>query len=1470
MHKPLFCGHQQVLAQLLMPGKRLMAGVGLLLASLTAQAQTTTVFDETFEGATNSFTAANSGSVNQWFVGAVGGNGPTTAGTRAAFVSNDGGVTNAYTLGTAAITHLYRDVTFPAGQGAVQVSFDWKAGGESVFDYLQVFIVPATVTPIAGTSFTSGTAGVVQLGDNLNLQSAFGRTTFPLPPSVAGTTQRLVFTWRNDAGGGAQPPVALDNITVTARVAAPLSGAYTINSAQATAGTNFTSFTDAAAALNLDGVSGPVTFAVSGGPYIEQLQLAQIPGASATNTVVVNGGGRTIQYAPGDAFRRAVVQLNGTDYTTINNLVIDATGGGTPGTYGYGVLLTNAADNDRITNCTINAGLSSTSTNFAGIVVNGATSSATTPGNSANSMTLEGNTVNGGYYSLSLFGNSTTALNTGNVIRNNNFRDFYTYGIYTGYQDGAQFVGNDISRPLRTSPGAYYGIYTFGGSRGQAIEKNRFHDPYTGNPTSTNLVYGVYVVTSTGGTATTPNDVVNNAFYNLNGNGLEYLIYNSASAYVRIYNNTIVSDDQAATTSAVTYGIYNTGANTDVKNNIVSISRTGSGLKYALYYTVATASNYNDLYTPTGNVGYYNATFATLANWQTANGAAFDQNSISADPVFAGASAGNLQPDNVLLNNVGTPLARVTEDISGTPRGAAPDLGAVEFTALAVDVAPVSLLGPAAGAGCFGPAEAIIVQVRNNGTAALNFASNPATVTVVATWPGGTTQTFTGTVASGTLASGATQAVTLTGTLDMTALGSYSFAITATVTGDLNSGNNLLPTATTRTTIVPIAGTLASGVLSLCGSGTAGLALTGAAGGNLQYQTSPDNVTFTDIVGATAATYTTPTLTTTTYYRVRSTCNANTVYSNAVPVTVNNPVISAAPSPLNTCAGATALLSATVPAGISVRYFAAAAGGTAVGTGNPFTTPVLTANATYYAEAFAATTSVAGLADNSSANGTFSQSTLTDYALGFAVTQAGVLTSVDVYPTSASPLTIRLYRVSGSQPGGNVTAVAGSDVTITPTATQVGTRVTVPLNYPLAAGDYKLATSVGGLGRFSTYTGTYPLTSVGGIISVKGSYTLSISTSYSNTTYNSFFNLTYRTECVGTTRTPIQVNVTPGLVASLPAATANSCGLTPYQLAGAIAGTATGATYTSSGTGTFAPNATTLNATYTPSAADLAAGTVTLTLTPTGPTTTCIAPGQVMLTLVTPPNPAFSYPAGTYCTGSAAPVAPVLATGAVAGTFTTSGSGLRIDPVTGVINLAATTGTGTYTITNTVTTSNVCSGATSTATITIAPGVATPTLTAQPQPGGGVQLSTNPVGGVQYQFFVNGVAVGPPSASFSVLVPNVPTNASYTVVLVVPGGCSSAPSSPVLVTATATASLNGVSLRVYPNPTTDGLLTLELNGPRAKASQLTVLNALGQLVHTGPVPAGTVTLHLSRLAAGVYTIRVQTAEGVLTQRIVRE
>jgi hypothetical protein len=1067
-----------------------------------------------------------------------------------------------------------------------------------------------------------------------------------------------------------------------------LSGTYTINNALPTGGTNFASFTEVASRLSFSGVSGPVTINVTGGPYTEQFLLGVISGTSATSPVVINGGGSVIQFASTNTAQRAVVMLNGADYITLNNLTINATGG----TYGYGIQLLSNADYNSITNNTINADITATTSNFCGIVISSTAASPTSSGDTGSNTLIQGNTINGGYYGLSMMGNSTT-YTLGNVVRNNQVRDFYYYGIYTGYQDGAQIVGNDVSRPLRTNPGPFYGIYGFGSSRNLDIEKNKLHDDFTANTntSSTSFSYVIFLANSTGATATTPNDVVNNVIYNMNGPSGQYLIYSSGSAYSRIYNNTVVSDNQASTTTATTYGIYSSGVGADIRNNVVSITRTGPGTKYALYTaTAAPTSSNNDLYVPGGNVGYANnAPYATLATWQAAG---FDANSVSADPIFSGASTGSLVPANAQLNNAGTPLARVTDDITGAARGAAPDMGAYEFTPVATDLAPAALTSPAATSTCYGTAEAVSVQVRNGGATTLNFATNPATITVIATPPTGAAQTFTTTLSTGTLASAAFQTITLPGTLNMAALGTYSFVVTATVTGDLNTSNDVLTPAATRTVVAVVAGTVSPAATSICISGTTSLALAGAANGSLQWQSSSSATgTFTDVAGATSAAFTTPVLTATTYYRVRVGCNTNVVYSNVSTVTVNNPQVATTNTPLTVCAGSTATLTATANAGSAVRFFSAATGGTALAstTAGSYTTPALTTATTYYAEAYTGGQENVGKASTTGVDGTNSGG-----GLYFTTTGPVTISNVTVYQAASSGAVVgTVYLIPGSS-STLANAIATYSLNLPANSSTAVASAVLPLNFAVpAAGSYTLyynytvGNTVYLIRDYSANAPatTYPYTSPSGQLSITGA-TLS---GY----YYYFYNWQLSSECVNATRTPVQVNVT----------------------------------------------------------------TVPATLTASTPTT------------------------------------------------------------------------------------------------------------------GGTLLTATPVAGATYQFLRNNQPVGTASTTNTLLISTTAGNGSYTVV-VTSGGCTSAPSNAVAVTLTGTrtASLNGVSLLVYPNPTPDGHLTLELTGPQAKASQLEVLNALGQAVQRRTLAPGTVQLSLAGLAPGVYTLRVHTEQGVLTQRVVRE
>ena len=85
-----------------------------------------------------------------------------------------------------------------------------------------------------------------------------------------------------------------------------------------------------------------------------------------------------------------------------------------------------------------------------------------------------------------------------------------------------------------------------------------------------------------------------------------------------------------------------------------------------------------------------------------------------------------------------------------------------------------------------------------------------------------------------------------------------------------------------------------SGTTTICAGSTATLSsstlATGPAGTiTYQWQTSPNNITFTDIPSANGASYTTPSLSNTTYYRRKAiSCKGEEVISNVVTITVNS------------------------------------------------------------------------------------------------------------------------------------------------------------------------------------------------------------------------------------------------------------------------------------------------------------------------------------------------------------------------------------------------------------------------------------------------------------------------------------------------------------------------------------------------------------------------------------------------------
>ncbi|WP_419699980.1 gliding motility-associated C-terminal domain-containing protein [Mucilaginibacter sp. NFX135] len=157
----------------------------------------------------------------------------------------------------------------------------------------------------------------------------------------------------------------------------------------------------------------------------------------------------------------------------------------------------------------------------------------------------------------------------------------------------------------------------------------------------------------------------------------------------------------------------------------------------------------------------------------------------------------------------------------------------------------------------------------------------------------------------------------------------------------------------------------------------------------------------------TGPTFTTPALTATTSYYVEATSAASCGSSTRTQVTANVtttplvPIVSQ--TPVSTCSGSSAVLSATsTQSGVTFNWYTTPTGGTPIFTGNQYTTPALTANTSYYVEAAAGgcTSSIRAKAD------------------------------VIVNPTPVAPV------ITSSAPGGQITS--GQTATLTATSTTAG------------------------------------------------------------------------------------------------------------------------------------------------------------------------------------------------------------------------------------------------------------------------------------------------------------------------------------------------------------------------------------------------------------------------------------------------
>ena len=169
-----------------------------------------TAFNEDFEGNTN-FTFVNDTN-NKWYVG----NAVNNGGTKALYISEDGGQNNTYNNVGVQVSHAFMNVAIPEGAEDLEVSFDWRCIGQpGLKDYLRVWLVPATYTPTVRSQITAN-ANRKQIGRSQYYDNAvfLNERTYVHVAPFAGQTMRIVFEWKQDSSDGDNPPAAIDNLKI--------------------------------------------------------------------------------------------------------------------------------------------------------------------------------------------------------------------------------------------------------------------------------------------------------------------------------------------------------------------------------------------------------------------------------------------------------------------------------------------------------------------------------------------------------------------------------------------------------------------------------------------------------------------------------------------------------------------------------------------------------------------------------------------------------------------------------------------------------------------------------------------------------------------------------------------------------------------------------------------------------------------------------------------------------------------------------------------------------------------------------------------------------------------------------------------------------------------------------------------------------------------------------------------------------
>jgi len=441
---------------------------------------------------------------------------------------------------------------------------------------------------------------------------------------------------------------------VIAVVSSPLEGSYTIGGADA----DYSTFAAAAAALQIRGVSAPVTFRVRTGVYGEQVTLPLVSGAAASCP---------IRFLPEDSAAGvqiisaqipATVVFNEARHVTLEGFSIQTISPNVTG-----VLLSSNSDSNTIARCSLSGAWLDASTACAIRIFGG--------GNHGNRVART--TMSGFYYGIRAEG-TTSVPDTGTIIETCAILSSRT-AIRTAYEHDAVIRGNRIQTGFPGANGTCYGIYLGAGGANQSVtvEGNAVFD---GRGAAACI--GIYSLCG-GGLAVLRNNMIGG--WSVTGGDPVYGIL-VGNGTADVFFNSVWMNDMPGGGAVI--GIADTGATTamNLRNNVVQISEAQNPAWCLWHSGLTLVSDYNAFHPAASNLqlrhGRWHSSDAySLADWQSLS--LMDANSVGGDPGFRDSLDLHVRIQSALLDGRGIVAASVTEDFDGDARENPPDIGADEY-----------------------------------------------------------------------------------------------------------------------------------------------------------------------------------------------------------------------------------------------------------------------------------------------------------------------------------------------------------------------------------------------------------------------------------------------------------------------------------------------------------------------------------------------------------------------------------------------------------------------------------------------------------------------------------------------------------------------------------------------------------------------------------------------------------------------